>query len=102
MTMYFFLYNLYLLDCGFKENFLGLMMSTMNIGSIACTIPAGVLIQRLGIRKSLLLCIVMVSAISATRALFLPRSAVLALALGRVFDNNLGRRHLPSHCAPDQ
>jgi MFS family permease len=81
MTMYFFLYNLYLLDCGFKENFLGLMMSAMNIGSIACTIPAGVLIQRLGIRKSLLICIVMVSAISATRALFLPRSAVLALAL---------------------
>jgi MFS family permease len=81
MTMYFFLYNLYLLDCGFKEKFLGLTMSTMNIGSIACTIPAGVLIQRLGIRKSLLICIALVSAVSAARALFAPQSAVLVLAL---------------------
>jgi predicted MFS family arabinose efflux permease len=80
MTMYFFLYNLYLLDCGFKESFLGLMMSAMNIGSIACTIPAAILIQRLGTRKSLLLCVATVSSVSAARALFVPPSAVLALA----------------------
>jgi MFS family permease len=81
MTMYFFLYNLYLLDRGFKEDFLGLMMSAMSIGSIACTIPAGILIQRLGIRKSLLICIATLSAVSAARTVFAPRSAVLALAL---------------------
>jgi len=81
MTMYFFLYNLFLLDCGFKEDFLGLMMSFMNIGSIACTIPAGILIQRLGIRRSLLTCIAMLAAVFAARALIAPRSAVLALAL---------------------
>jgi MFS family permease len=81
MTMYFFLYNIYLLDRGFKENFLGLMISSMNIGSIACTIPAGILIQRFGIRRSLLLCIAMVSAASVARALFAPQSAILGLAL---------------------
>jgi predicted MFS family arabinose efflux permease len=81
MTMYFFLYNLYLLDCGFKENFLGLMMSAMNIGSIACTIPAAILIQRLGTGKSLLFCVAAVSSVSAARALFGLPSAVLALAL---------------------
>jgi MFS family permease len=81
MTMYFFLYNLYLLDCGFKESFLGLMMSAMNIGSIACTIPAAILIQRLGMRKSLLFCIATLSSVSAAMALFASPSAVLALAL---------------------
>lgn len=81
MTMYFFLYNLYLLDCGFKESFLGLTMSFMNIGSIACTIPAAILIQRLGIRRSLLTCIAVLSAVFAARAMIAPRSAVLALAL---------------------
>jgi MFS family permease len=81
VTMYFFLYNLYLLDRGFKANFLGLMMSATSIGSIACTIPAGILIQRIGIRRSLLICIATVSVVSAARAVFAPRSTVLALAL---------------------
>ncbi len=81
MTMFFFLYSLYLLDRGFNANALGMMLSALNIGSIACTIPAGILIQRIGIRKSLLICIFAISVISATRALYAPRSVVLALAL---------------------
>jgi MFS family permease len=81
MTMYFFLYNIYLLDRGFKESFLGWMVSAMNIGSIACTIPAGMLIQRIGIRKALFFCIAMVSTISVARAIFAPQFAVLGLAL---------------------
>jgi predicted MFS family arabinose efflux permease len=80
MTIFFFLYNLYLLDRGFKETFLGTMTSLMNIGTIACTIPAGILIERLGLRKSLLLCFVAVSCISAGRALLSPKPALLAFA----------------------
>jgi MFS family permease len=85
MTMYFFLYNLYLLNLGFDEKSLGVMLSLMNIGSIACTIPAGILIQRLGIRKSLLVCISLLSLVSAVRALVSPHAAVLALALAGGF-----------------
>jgi MFS family permease len=81
MTMYFFIYNLHLLGLGFDEKFLGLMVSAMNIGSIACTIPAGMLIQRIGIRKALLFCIAMVSTISVARAIFAPQFAILGLAL---------------------
>ena len=81
MTMYFFLYNIYLLDRGFKEDFLGWMLSAMSIGGMVCTIPAGFLIQRLGIRKSLLFCITTLSAVLAARALFAPSSAILGLAL---------------------
>ncbi len=54
MTIFFFLYNLYLLDLGFKEEFLGAMTSAMNVGSIACTVPAGMIVQRFGLRRSLL------------------------------------------------
>jgi predicted MFS family arabinose efflux permease len=80
MTIFFFLYNLYLLDSGFKEQFLGTMTSAMNIGTIACTIPAGILIERIGLRKSLLLCFVLVSCVSAVRALLSPKPALLAFA----------------------
>ena len=85
MTMYFFLYNLYLLNIGFDEKSLGVMLSLMNIGSIACTIPAGILIQRLGIRRSLLASISLLSVVSAARALVWPHAAVLALALAGGF-----------------
>lgn len=81
MTMFFFMYNLYLLDRGYQEDFLGLMTGAINIGSVACTIPAGFLVQRLGLRRSLLFCFFLVASVSAARALFAPRSALLGLAL---------------------
>jgi MFS family permease len=80
ITMYFFLYNLYLLNYGFDEKSLGFMLSLMNIGAIVCTIPAGILVQRLGIRKSLLICLPILSLVSGARALVSPHSAILVLA----------------------
>jgi predicted MFS family arabinose efflux permease len=81
MTMYFFLYNVFLVDRGFKEDFLGWMLSALSIGGIVCTIPAGYVIQRMGIRKSLLFCISTLSVVLAARAIFAPRSAIIGLAL---------------------
>lgn len=80
MTMFFFLYNLFLLDQGYKEDFLGLLMGVMNVGSLACTIPAGLLVHRLGPRRSMTLCLVLVSSVSVARTLFAVQSALLALA----------------------
>jgi MFS family permease len=80
MTMFFFLYNLYILDRGYREDFVGLMAGAMNVGSIVCSIPAGIFLQRLGLRKSLLLCVVLVPSVSAARALFAPRSVLLGFA----------------------
>jgi len=80
MTIFFFLYNLYLLDCGFKEQFLGAITSAMSIGSIACTIPAGIVIERLGLRKSLLLCFALVPSVSAARVFFSAKAVLLAFA----------------------
>jgi predicted MFS family arabinose efflux permease len=80
MTMFFFLYNLYILDRGYKEDFVGLMAGAMNVGSIVCTIPAGIFLARLGLRKSLLFSVALVPSVSAARALFAPRSALLGFA----------------------
>jgi predicted MFS family arabinose efflux permease len=80
LFIFFFLYNLFLLDRGFDEKFLGALASAMNIGSIACTLPAGLLINRLGLRKSLFVCFSVVPLVAASRAFFLSPTVLLALA----------------------
>ena len=54
MFVFFFLYNLYLLQLGFRENFLGLMSGVMTAGSVAGSLLAVVAMQRFGIRRTLL------------------------------------------------
>jgi predicted MFS family arabinose efflux permease len=79
MFVFFFLYNLYLLDCGMTEKFVGLVTSAMAIGSMLGTIPAGVMAQRVGLRKTLFLCFVLVSLTAALRVTFV--SSVLQIVL---------------------
>ena len=76
----FLLYNLYLLDRGFKEDLVGLVVSATAIGSVIGTIPAGMLARRLGLKKSLLLCMAAGSTISALRSVLATRTSLLALA----------------------
>jgi MFS family permease len=80
MGVFFLLYNLYLLDRGFKEDFLGLVTSASAIGSIAGTIPAGLLVHRFGLRKALLVCLTAAPLIFALRALVGGQAALLALS----------------------
>jgi MFS family permease len=69
MSVYFFLFNFYLIGIGFTDKQLGLVTSAMAIGSMAGTIPAGLLAQRYGLQKTLFLCFTSVSSVSALRAL---------------------------------
>ena len=80
MYIFFLLYNLYLLDCGFKENFLGLVASASALGGITGTIPAGVLAQRFGLRKALLFCLTLVPLTFALRSLLTAKILLLTLA----------------------
>jgi predicted MFS family arabinose efflux permease len=80
MYIFFLLYNLYLLDCGFRESYLGLAASATSLGSIAGTIPAGMLAQRLGIRRALLLCMTAVPLIFALRAILSGEASLLVLS----------------------
>lgn len=80
LFIFFFLYNFYLIDCGFKENFLGLVASASTVGCVAGTLPAGILAQRLGLRKTLLLCFALVTVVSAMRSVVASEVPLLVLA----------------------
>jgi MFS family permease len=79
-SIYFFLFNLYLLGFGFNERTLGLIGSFSAFGSILGTIPAGIFAERFGIRRTLvggLLCTVVFSVL---RICFLSQPAQFGLA----------------------
>ncbi len=80
-SIYFFLFNLYLLGFGFNERMLGLIGSFSAFGSILGTIPAGICAERFGIRRTLvggLLCTVVFSVL---RICFLAQPAQFGLAI---------------------
>jgi len=80
MYVFFFLYNLYLLDRGFKENFVGMITSAVTLGGVAGTLPSGMVLQRLGPRKTLVLCLALVSIVSALRTTFVSPVFLLVFA----------------------
>jgi MFS family permease len=80
MFIFFVLYNLYLLDRGYKENVLGLVASASAIGGIVGAIPAGLFAEKFGLRKALLLCLTSVSAVFALRSVVTSENLLIALA----------------------
>lgn len=52
-SIFFFLFNIYLLDFGMTERSLGLIGSCMAAGSIVGTIPAGMFASHFGLRRTL-------------------------------------------------
>ena len=80
-SIFFFLFNLYLLGFHLTERSLGLIGGLMAFGSILGTIPAGICAERFGIRPTLatgLLCTVVFSLL---RIHFLAPPAQFALAI---------------------
>jgi len=80
MFIFFFMFNLFLLDCGYHEQFLGLITSVSAVGSVLGTIVGGLVAQRFGIRNTLLFCFSVVPALCAARLFFLAHSPQVALA----------------------
>jgi hypothetical protein len=80
ISIFVLLYNLYLLDLGYREDFLGTVAGAMTAGSIAGTLPAGLLARRIGIRNSVLLCVAGAALVSGARALATGRPPVVVLA----------------------
>ncbi len=80
MFIFVFLYNLYLLQIGFRENFIGLMAGVMTAGSVAGSLVAGIAIQRFGLRRTLLVSFGLTAMFSAARAYATMPPALLALA----------------------
>ena len=80
LFIFFLLYNIYLLDIGFNERFLGIVSSSMMTGSIAGSLFAPFALARWGGRKSLQACLATLAIVSALRAIVIAPAALVALA----------------------
>jgi MFS family permease len=77
---FFLLYNLYLLDLGYRENVLGLIASAFTAGSLTGVLPAAALAHRYGLRRTLLGCVGGTALVCALRAAASGEPALLAAA----------------------
>jgi MFS family permease len=80
ISIFVLLYNIYLLDLGYREDFLGTVVGAMTAGNIAGTLPAGLLARRIGIRRCLVACVAAAAIVSGTRTLAVAGGLVIALA----------------------
>ena len=87
VSAYFFLFNLFLMGRGYSEAQLGVLTSALALGTLAGAFPAGHLIQRVGLQKGLLICLVLVPGILCARALLptyalqIPIAVITGIAL---------------------
>ena len=74
------LYNLFLLDLGFKEDFIGTVGSASTIGTMLGTLPAGWVLRRCGIRWTLIGTISAGALVVAMRAVARAPAALIAFS----------------------
>jgi MFS family permease len=79
--IYYFLFNLYLLDLHFPERAIGLINGALTLGSVACTLPAGMLGRKYGVRPVMLVCLTAAPIVAVLRTLATQLPAQIALAL---------------------
>ena len=65
--LYFFLYNLFLLNLRYDERAIGMIGSSLTLGNLAGTIPVAMLSRRFGLQKPLLFCFIAAPVISIVR-----------------------------------
>lgn len=80
MFVFVFLYNLYLLQLGFREDFLGLVAGVMTAGNIAGSLVAVVAMQRFGMRRTLMGAFALTAGLAALRAYVTVPQALIGLA----------------------
>ena len=86
LYIFVLLYNLYLLDLGFREDFLGWVSSAMTAGNIVGTLPAAFATRRYGLKRTLICASAGVASLCAVRALVLGKFALIlsAFAMGLI------------------
>jgi MFS family permease len=78
-AIYFFLFNLYLLDHHFSDRSIGLIGGAMTLGSLVGILPAGVLARRIGVRPLLAFCFVAAPLAGVLRTLWMWEPAQIGL-----------------------
>jgi predicted MFS family arabinose efflux permease len=79
-AVYFFLFNLYLMDRGFSDRVIGLIGGSFTLGSLVGTLPAGALARRTGLRSLLLALFITAPLLNLARSLWIWEPAQIALA----------------------
>jgi MFS family permease len=77
-AIYFFLFNLFLLDAHATERTIGWINGAFTLGSTVALLPAGVIGRRLGVKPLLLICMTLAPLLGACRVLSLALPAQLA------------------------
>lgn len=79
-VIYFFLFNLYLMDRGLSDRAIGLIGGSLTLGSVLGTLPAGALARRIGLRKMMAWLFVIAPLLNAMRVLWVWEPEQIALA----------------------
>ena len=80
LSIYYFLFNLFLLGHGYNEKTLGLLTGAMAVGGLIGALPAGRLAQRIGLRPVMLTCLLLAVIVASARALLLGFPCQLSFA----------------------
>ena len=80
VSVFFFLYNLLMLDLGFRERSLGGLASALALGSMAGTIPMGMVARRFGLKRVLIVCLLLLATGFGARVFLFWYPAQLALS----------------------
>ena len=79
-SLYFFIFNLYLVDCHFNERTIGLVGGALTFGSVAGTLPAGWLARKVGLRPLQVCSMIAAPLLGVARVFVLREPAQVALA----------------------
>lgn len=80
ISLYIFLFNLYLTDLHFNESIIGRIMACFTLGNVAGTIPGMLATRRYGLRPMLLFTFCLAPALFVLRIFFLQQHAQFVLA----------------------
>jgi len=78
--LYFFLYNLFLLNLHYDERAIGIIASALTIGNVAGSVPVSMFARRFGLQRALLLCFLAAPIIAICRPAAVGMNAQIALA----------------------
>ena len=78
--LYFFLFNLFLLNLHFDERMMGFATGALTLGNVVGTIPVGFLARRYGLQRLLLFCFIASPILSILRTLVVWTPAQIGLA----------------------
>ena len=85
LFLFYLLYNLYLLDRGYREDALGSITSAVTLGCVAGMLPSASIIRRYGLKRALEICFVATPVAFALRSVLSGTPALLATAFAGGF-----------------